>query len=1144
MAIRYVFGRAGRGKSYFVLEEIKKRLEGEGHHKLFLLVPEQFTLQAERDLIGKQALKGIMRAEVLSFTRLTHYVFNEVGGITKIPINEIGKNMILRKIADESSKDLSIYKSIAKQEGFITKLNDLICEMKQHDITPIELTMEFNEMEEDTLLKRKLNDIILLYQKFNNYLRDRYVDNEDNVNLLIENIEKVQFLEGAEVWIDGFQSFTPQIFRVIEKLAEKVKNLTITFTMELKSKESDQDLFHINRKTYLKIKSIAQRLGLEEEIIDLDRNERPVLPKVQEICHIEKELYAYPYQQYTGEITHLDVFSGSNLYTEMENVAAQIIHLVRDKGYRWKDIALVSAGLEEYSMILKRVFEEYSIPYFMDEKRSIMNNPIVELILSSIGILARGYQYEDVFRFLKTGFGDLNKDEVEELENYVLQYGIKGKDYAVPFTKGFTNKKHEEIEQEESDEIHEEKIKYNEFRERFIAPFLKFEKKIYRKKKVGHITKALFEFMKDLNIEAKLDQWIEELREKKYFEYVNENTQIWNKVMEILDQLTEILAEESTTLKEYGRILEAGFLACEVGVIPTTIDQVLVGSIERSKSHDIKALFVIGVNDGILPSSREDGGILLDHERESLDKKGLSIGNTLENALLEEQFTIYSALSKPTEYLWISYALADQEGKAQRQSILIDRIKKLFRNLNIQSDVVPTLNRQLHLITTPISTFKYMTESIRQNIDDKPMEDIWWDVYQWYSNESQWDERRNLMVKGLFHENQISYIGEQKARSLYEHPIKSSVSRLERFANCPFSHFVTYGLRPKERKEYQLSNPDIGRLFHDSMENFTKELVNEQIQWKDLTREQSDYFVEKVIDEMVPEFEHGIMLSTHRYQYLVTRLKRISKRAMWTLTEHIKKGQFVPMGHEIIFGLEGDIPPIVIELESGEKIYLEGRIDRVDILNDEDGNYVKIIDYKSGSKEFSLSDVYYGFQIQLLVYLDAVLSSQSQKYQAEVHPGGIFYFKIDDPMVKTTEKAVKEVEKEINKRLKMKGLVLKDVNIIKKIDEDIGRSSSILPASLTKEGEISKTSSALPEEDFKALLKHVRGLVKEIGEEMLKGNVKIEPFKKGGDTSCKYCAYISICQFDHSFHENQYKTIKELKNEEVLEKIRKENENI
>jgi ATP-dependent helicase/nuclease subunit B len=554
--------------------------------------------------------------------------------------------MVLRKIADESSKELSIYGSIAKQDGFIIKLNELICEMKQHDISPIELTMEFNEMEEDTILRRKLEDIVLLYERFGTYLRDKYIDNEDNINLLIENIEKAEFLRDAEVWIDGFQNFTPQRLRVMEKLALRVKNITITLTMELNSKERDRDLFHISQKTYLKIRAIAQKLKLKEEVIDLNVIRRDVLPKAKEIGHIEKELYSYPYRQYTDDIVSLEVFAASSLYTEVENVAAQIIHLVRDRGYRWKDIALVSGGLDQYRMILKRVFEEYDIPYFMDEKRSIMNNPMVELILSGVEILAGGYRYEDVFRFLKTGFSDFTKDEIEKLENYVLQHGIRGKnDYLEPFTKG--------------DE--KELSEYNDLRERFIAPFIRFEKRVYRKKKVGHITRALFEFIKGLNIEEKLDKWIENLRDRRYFEYVNENTQIWNKIIEIFDQLIEILSDESMTLKEYGRILEAGFEACKIGVIPTTVDQVLAGSIERSKSHDIKALFIVGVNDGILPLTKEDSGILLNHERKSLEKKGLSMGTTLETSLLEEQFMIYSAFSKPTEYLWVSYALADQE---------------------------------------------------------------------------------------------------------------------------------------------------------------------------------------------------------------------------------------------------------------------------------------------------------------------------------------------------------------------------------------------------------------------------------------------------------------------------------------------------
>lgn len=1125
MAIRYIFGRAGRGKSYLVLEEIGERLRQEGDKKLILLVPEQFTLQAERDLIEKQNLRGIIRAEVLSFTRLAYRVFNEVGGLTHIPINDLGKNMILRKIADQASKDLTIYKTIARQDGFINKLNELICEMKQHDISPIELTIQFNQMEEDTILKRKLEDLILLYGGLNEHLKDKYIDKEDNINLLIESIGRAKFLEGAEVWIDGFQSFTPQMFRVIEELAKKVENISLSLTMEVDFQDRDKELFKAAQRTYSKLKAMAQKLNMEEEIIDLDKIQRPVVAKAEEIQHIERELYSYPYKKFTKEVVNLEVLAASNLYTEIEGVASQIVHLVRKRGYRWKDIGLVSAGLDQYSMIIKRVFEEYKIPYFMDEKRSIMNNPMVELLLSSVDILGKGYRYEDVFRFLKTGFSDFTRDEIEKFENYVVQYGIKGKkDYFQPFNRG---------DEEEID-------LYNDLRERFIEPFIKFEEKIYRKKQVGHITRALFEFIKDLNIEEKLDKWIGDLRENKYYEYVNENTQIWNKIMEILDQLMEILRDETTSLKEYSRILEAGFSTCQVGVIPTTIDQVLVGSIERSRSHDIKALFIVGVNDGLLPFTREDGGILLDHERQSLDKAGLSIGRTLEESLLEEQFMIYSAFSKPSQYLGISYALADQEGQALRPSILIDRLGKILEKLRVKSDLAASLENQLHLVTRPTSSFKYMVENIRLDIDKKPIEEFWWDVYDWYAGEESWKERRDLIIEGLFHKNQVAYMGKGRAKKLYDYPIYSSVSRLERFANCPFSHFINYGLRLEERKEYQVSNPDIGRLFHSSMEEFTEEMIRENINWTDLSKEENDYLMERVIDRLVVQFDHGVMNSSHRYRYLVTRLKRISKKAMWTLTGHIKKGDFIPLGHEIIFGNKGHIPAITIELDSGEKIYLEGRIDRVDILEEEDEKYIKIIDYKSGNIDFSLSNLYYGLQIQLMVYLEALLRKENQEANARAYPGGIFYFKIDDPMINTREKAVDKVEEDINKQLRMKGLVLKDINIIKKIDRDPGSYSSIIPAGITQKGEISKISSVLDKEDFGALLKHVKNLIKEIGQEIFKGNIKIEPFKQGQDTSCKYCKFTSICQFDSSFYENNYKYIKKLSDKEVLEKIKQD----
>jgi ATP-dependent helicase/nuclease subunit B len=479
--------------------------------------------------------------------------------------------------------------------------------------------------------------------------------------------------------------------------------------------------------------------------------------------------------------------------------------------------------------------------------------------------------------------------------------------------------------------------------------------------------------------------------------------------------------------------------------------------------------------------------------------------------------------------------LANEEGKALRPSILIDRIKKIFPKLIEKSDMsYEDLN--LSLVTRPNSTFKYLVENLRNYVDGNDISENWFHVYNWYKNEPGWKDLSEQVINGLFYKNKENYIYERDAKNLYNVPIHASVSRLEKFVNCPFSHFIRYGLRPEERKIFEIKSPDVGELFHQSMEKFTDKLKNDSIDWKDLKEEESGEIVEEVIDHIIPQYRNGIMLSSNRYKYLVKKLKRISKRAIWTLTDHLREGGFKPEEYEVAFGINKKYPPIEIELSEGEKIYLEGRIDRVDIFNEEDSEYIKIIDYKSGNKEFSLSDVYNGIQLQLIIYLEAILKSQPHK-----KPAGIFYFKIDDPLIKTDEKVKDLIEREIKKKLKMKGLVLKDVNIIRQMDKNIDGYSDILPVRLSKKGEVDGRSSAIDGETFKNLIKHVKNLVKEISYEMMKGNIEILPCKNGTKRACDYCLYSTICEFDTAFHDNSYKNIKKLSKDEVVRKIREEN---
>ncbi len=1128
MGFRYMIGRAGQEKTHRVLTEIREKMSQNKKNTLILLVPEQFTLQAERDLIEKLRLPGIIGVEVLSFTRLAHHVFNEVGGLTKVHINELGKNMILRKIVDDLDKELTIYRKAARQAGFIDMMTKFLSELKQYDVLPEDINRKLEELKEEPILQRKLQDIASIYERFNNYVQGDYIDSEDYINLLIDKISDSNYLKDAEIWIDGFHTLSPQMYRIIEKLGLVAKNMTFTFTMDIEQKAEDGDLFKISALHLTKICDIASKNNHIEEIIDMNHIGQGESHKRPEIKHIEQAFYAYPYQLYTEKAEHITLFAGLNLQTEVEHVAAKIISLVRDQGYRWKDIAVVTNNTEDYAPLIKRVFEEYDIPFFLDQKRRIMHNPIIELILSSLEVIEKGYPYQPIFRLFKTGFSGIDINQYEKLENYVLRYGIKGKKWREAFPYG---------DREEQEVL-------NTVRESFMNIMERLEKAMKGKKTVAEKTKALYEFLHSIKLDEQLEQWINRLREQEKYEYVNEYTQVWNLVMEMFDQLIEMVGEQQMSTREYIRVLESGFLSVEIGIIPSTIDQVLVGNMQRSKSHDIKALFFVGVNDGVVPSNKNNEEILADEERIYMKKQGLSLGTDSEKKAYEEKFMIYSVLSKPSEYLWISYSLADIEGKAIRPSILMDRFKRIFHGLEIESDMKEAAEKERQFISTPKSTFKHLVEHLRLFAAHKPIEPIWWEVYKWYQEHGAWEAKRSVIIDGLFHRNQVKDLDGGTAKKVYKTPIRASVSRLEQFVNCPFSHFVKYGLRPKERKMYKVEAPDVGEIFHNSLELFTKKLMEHNIIWRELDKKQTDMLIDQVVDEVIPNHGNEIMLSNNRYKYLVQRLKRISRRAAWTLTEHIKRSGFEPIGYEVGFGLEQPFPPIEIALPDGDKVYLEGRIDRVDIYDDDESAYIKVIDYKSGHKEFSLSEVYQGVQLQLMLYLEAILVNREQLNKKKLKPAGIFYFKIDDPMVQTNEKIVDHIEKEIRRKLKMKGLVLKDVNIVREIDREIDGYSEIIPVGLKKSDEFYDKSSVLDYEEYMAILDHVRKLVKEISFEIIKGNIRIQPSKNGKQVACQYCSYQAICQFDQRFQDNTYQSIKNMSDKEVIASLMGEEEKV
>jgi len=1141
VSIRYILGRSGTGKTRFIYNDIKQKVREKSGKTLILIVPEQFNFQAHKDLIKVLDQKGIIDVEILSFQRLAHRVFEEVGGPSEKLLGDLGRNMVLRKVIDGIEEELEILNKSVKQPGFMQTLGNVISEFQQYDVVP-ETLLENKENVRSSILRAKLNDLFLVFQGFKNYMKEKYITSEEILDILVKKIENCSFLEGAHIWIDGFYGFTPQQYRIIYQLLKKAKIVNISLTLDpgvdLFSPCDEGDPFCESRKTFDKLNKITALYNVKvEEPVKLF-NANTTYSKNEELIHLEKEYFNYPCMAYKKETEHIKLFIAANPYSEIDQTAKDILELVQNKGYRYRDIAVVTGGISKYQKIIEGIFKEYNIPYFIDIKQDILSHPLIELIRASLEIIINNWSYESMFRYLKTRFTGIDEEEVDILENYVLAYGIRG---ATKWTKeDWTKKTLDDLDDGVQKEYEESLLgRINTTRKQVASPLLIFHEKLKSSQKhtIRKITTALYELLEDLGVKDRLLEFINHFMENNQLILAKQNMQIWDMIVELFDKMVEILGDEEVTIKEYAKILDAGLEQCKMGLVPPALDQVVVADLERSRLPYIKALFVIGVNDGVLPAATEALGIFSDEERGEMSQMGLELAPDGRRRAFEEQFLIYSGLTKPEEYLQLSFSMGDEEGKALRPSVIISRIKKIFPLIQEISDLQ---NSKEGSILAPVPTFHYLGLELRDIIEKGELCDTWKDVYSWYLSQEDWKDKAKITVKGLFHTNQENYLASKSIKMLYGDRIYTSVSRLEKFAACPFGYFVEYGLKAKERKMYQLQTPDLGRLFHSALDIFSKKLYTRGIPWKELDKDTSDVLVEETMNEVAPKLGNEILLSSARNKYLLFRLKRITKRAVWALTEHIKRGEFEPLGFEVGFGEQYKLPPIVVELKTGEKIILTGRIDRVDILDENNKAYIKIIDYKSGNRTFNLADIFYGIQLQLLLYLDAFLENGEKVLHKKLLPAGVFYFRIDDPLIRSAkEMSEEELEKLLLKDLKLSGMVLEDLDIVKKMDNTLEKYSDILPVTLTKDG-FDKRSSTATQEEFDALRKFVRNIVTEIGEEILKGNVKVSPYKNGPKTACNYCLYKSVCQFDTLLEDNQYRILRNLKKEEIWQKLKQD----
>ncbi|MFE8696318.1 helicase-exonuclease AddAB subunit AddB [Cytobacillus sp. FJAT-53684] len=1159
MSVRFLIGRAGGGKTEFCLNEIREELrKAPDGDPIIYLVPEQMTFLSEYKLITTPDLGGMIRSQVYSFTRLAWRILQETGGMNRYHLNSVGISMLIRKIIDEKKDELTLFQRAADKNGFIQQIEQMMTEFKRYCVRPEELAEKQAQLSNgpttNKALQDKLHDLELIYKTFEESLFGKYVDSEDYFRLLIEKAAESDYLRKAEVYIDGFYSYTPQEYMIIEQLMKHCKKVTISLTLDQPFKQTSPDdlhLFRMSGESFQTIYGIAAQNRLQVEEIFLKEQLRWKDPSLK---HLEANFDSRPAASFKGE-SAIHIGQAVNRRAEMEGIARRIIQLVRTKGLRYRDIAILARNGQDYHDIIETIFTDYEIPFFIDQKRTMLNHPLIELVRSSLEIINGNWRYEPIFRAVKTELlfpvklnaGQL-REQMDRLENYVLAYGVQGDKWTKK--NRWTYRRIRGLESEslaQTDMERQMEQELNNLREMITAPILRLARRLKKAETGRQYCEAIYLFLEELNVPSKLEEWKLAEEEKGNLVKSREHDQAWNAIMELLDQYVEMLGDEVIPLKRFAQILDAGMESLRFTLVPPAIDQIITADLERSRLSDIKVAFVIGLNEGVLPAKFPEEGVLATEDRERLLASGMKMAPSSSTRLLDEEFLAYKAFVTPSDMLYISYPLANEEGKALMPSLYIKRIMDLLPKSKQQFYMADpaelTEEEQLDYAASMNTALSYLTSQLQLKKRNYPIFDFWWDIYNFYLKNESWRGQAQKVLSSLNYENHTEQLNEDTSKELYGDHIQASVSRMELFSSCPFSHYAQHGLKLRERQVFRLEAPDIGDLFHAALKYIAETVMSEKLSWTDMTREQCEILAKEAVEILAPKLQNEILLSSNRYFYIKRKLEQIISRASYILSEHAKSSGFSPVGLELGFGgPKGELPTLSFPLRNGSKMELVGRIDRVDKAQDESGTFLRVIDYKSSAKDLNVNEVYYGLSLQMLTYLDIIIAHSQELIGTEADPAGVLYFHVHNPMISTSKMlTMEDIEQEILKKFKMNGLMLGDENVIRLMDRTFDKGDSpIISAGFNKDGSISKRSKVASKQEFDYLRRFVRGKYEETGNRIINGQVDISPYKLKDKTPCTFCSFKSVCQFDESLETNEYRQLVSYPKDELLEIIKKE----
>ena len=1106
MALQFYFGPSGSGKSKRLHQDVLHMAAKDPDCNFLFLVPDQFTMQTQTDLVKESPGGGIMNIDVLSFGRLTHRIFEETGYGRKPVLDDTGKSLVLRKVASSVKEELPVLSGNLNKIGYIHEIKSAISEFKQYGLS-VERVGELAEFSKSRgTLYYKLKDLKTLYQAFDAYVAERFITTEDTLALLSRAVHESKIMKNSVVIFDGFTGFTPIQYRLIAELMELSRMVIVSVTLGEGENPyrimGEQELFYLSKKTVRDLQKWAQKRNVRQaEDVYLGKGGLPRFRESRELAHLEKQLFRYPLKPYEesqkDSIPAIQIREAMSPAGEVRGACILIKKLVLEQNYSYRDIAVVTGELETYGDFFEREAATYDIPVFIDRTRGILLNPFLEYIRSALRIVLQNFSYESVFHYLRSGLADFTMEETDLLENYILATGIKGrKKWGELFTRNAT----EQI---------------NELRARLYGQMTPL---LQKQETASGYVKALYEFIVAGRIQEKLLIFEEQFRADGEEERAKEYAQIYRLVMELLNQIEGLLREETMTLQEFADILDSGFAEIEVGTIPGGVDRVIVGDMERTRLNQVKVLLFLGVNDGNIPRNANKGGIISDIDREFLKDSDIELAPTPRQQMFTQRLYLYMNMTKPSERLYLSYARISSDGKTLRPSYLIDTVKALFP-CAYQGNLMEGKESVTERIMGKKDALPYVAEELRERAQGRAggmTDEEFFSLCRIYWEDSAFRGQMEKLLQAAYEHYEHKPLGAMIARMVYGTVLENSVSRLERYAACAYAHFLQYGLNLKEREVFRLENTDLGNIYHEVLEVFSHRLKEHGYTWLDFPKEEGEQLLWEALENCSMQYGETILYSSARYQYMIERMYRILKRTIWALKEQLKSGKFLPEAFEMSFSRVENLDAVNITLSEEEKMKLRGRIDRLDTCEDEDHIYVKVIDYKSGNKKFDLAAVYYGLQLQLIVYMNVAAEMMKKSHpDKEVVPAALLYYHVNDPMIKSEEElSPEQVNDQLLKELRMNGLVNDSEEVIGLLDGSFATKSSIIPVERKSDGSLSARSSVVKRQDYEVISNYVNQKMHQFGTEILQGNIEVNPCEQGNTESCTYCTFREICAFD------------------------------